>query len=130
MTETNGDNVVPPDELKSRALDLSREAGRTLGASANEAAGRAMHQAGHKLETLADRVKRTGSEWAEESHGALRPEHVEAAAGKLRNAGSYLERNDPKSAYDDVVAKMRAHPVKTLAVGLCTGWLVGRLMRR
>lgn len=122
--------VATPAELKNRAVDLSKDTGRTLGAAINELGGEGMTAAGKKVDQLADMVTEKGLEAAVDERSPVTAEQIDATVGSIRAAASYLHESDPASVLQATDRAVRAHPYRSIAIGLCAGWMVGKLMSR
>lgn len=54
---------------------------------------------------------------------------AERAAAGMHTAAGYLKTHDTEEIIDEVEQYIRAHPMRSLATAVATGFLVGRVLR-
>lgn len=56
--------------------------------------------------------------------------HLQEKAGRAFDASSdYLRTHDVNAMRSDLEREIRAHPIKSLAIALGTGWVLGKIFR-
>lgn len=86
---------------------------------------RSMSRLGSRLHQAAENIDRRGMA----GDGRIR-RGERRLAGRLEHAASYFETSDPRELLSDVDGMIRRHPYRTMAVGLFSGWVIGRILRR
>jgi len=115
-------------EVVSRAQERAQPA---VGQAREKVSGgldRRSTQAGEQLSSLAQAMRRTGDDLrsqGNEPHGKV----AEAAAERMDQAGSYLQRADANTLLGDVEDLARRQPMVAVAGGLILGLAAARFLK-
>ena len=121
--EHNGSERVS-DKVRNLASQVGERAGSAK-EQASEAAHRTAAKVGDQMKTAADRVRQTGPRVEAVVHST-----AETIAAKLDRGGAYFRERQYEELLDKATRYIRQNPVTSLIVGVVSGLLLARKVRR
>ena len=122
------------DEVDLDDLDDDDEPGSFRSAVTSEIARRAELSLLKGMEGVADTFEETAHRLGRIARMRGGPEAltlgpVHSTVGWLEGAADYLRTSDLEAVGSDLRHRVRTRPVQSLGIALCTGWLLGRILR-
>jgi ElaB/YqjD/DUF883 family membrane-anchored ribosome-binding protein len=112
------------DKVRDFASQLSERAGAAK-EQASEAAHRTAAKVGDQMKTAAERIRQTGPRVEAALHST-----AESIADRLDRGGAYFRERQYEQLVGKATAYIRQNPVVSLVVGVVTGLLLARKVRR
>jgi ElaB/YqjD/DUF883 family membrane-anchored ribosome-binding protein len=119
MAETIKDNgsAREREELKKRSRELADDTRRHARETANEAGARGMAAVGERIDRAADYI--------DERRGRETP-----IAERLHDAAGWMREHDARDMMKGLDSAVRAHPYRSMAIGVAFGYVIGRIFSR
>jgi ElaB/YqjD/DUF883 family membrane-anchored ribosome-binding protein len=112
------------DKIRDFASQMSERAGSAK-EQASEAARRTAAKVGDQMSTAAERIRQTGPRVEAALHTT-----AESIADRLDRGGAYFRERQYEQLLGKATAYIRQNPVVSLVVGVVTGLLLARKVRR
>jgi hypothetical protein len=114
---TNKDNGGTREDLKQRSRELADDTKRHAGDTAHQYGSRGMNKVGDGIDRAAEFIdKRRGRETP--------------IAERLHDAAGWMREHDTRDMMEGLDSAVRAHPYRSMAIGVAFGYVIGRLFSR
>jgi ElaB/YqjD/DUF883 family membrane-anchored ribosome-binding protein len=116
------------DRVSDKVRDLASQMGERAGSAkeqASEAARRTAARVGDQMKTAAERVRQTGPRVEAAVHST-----AETIAEKLDRGGAYFRERQYEELLNKATRYIRQNPVTSLIVGVVSGLLLARKIKR
>lgn len=119
MAETIKDNgsAREREDLKKRSRELAEDTRRHAGETANEYGSRGMNKMGERIDRAADYI--------DQRRGRETP-----IGQRLHEAAGWMREHDTRDMMESLDEMVRAHPYRSMAIGVALGYVVGRIFSR
>lgn len=117
MAETFDKDNGTREDLKKRSRELADDTRRHAGETANDYGSRGMNAVGERMDRAADFI--------DQRRGRETP-----IGERLHNAAGWMREHDSREMMEGLDSAVRAHPYRSMAVGVAFGYVIGRLFSR
>jgi len=116
------------DKVSDKVRDFASQVGERAGSAkeqASEAAHRTAAKVGDQMKTAAERIRQTGPRVEAALHST-----TETIADKLDRGGAYFREREYEQLLSKATRYIRQNPVTSLVIGVVSGLLLARKVRR
>jgi len=117
------------DTVNERAERIADDASKNFEELGREVHHHAEHAKSDMVKTLYDAAKALRKQARDAGARGDVVDHVDNVAEGFEKAASYLKHNSYSDIGDDAVHKAKANPIKTMAIFLVIGVIIGLLLR-
>lgn len=116
------------DKVSDKVRDFASQVGERAGSAkeqASQAAHRTAAKVGDQMKTAAERIRQTGPRVEAALHTT-----AETIADKLDRGGAYFREREYEQLLSKATRYIRQNPVTSLIIGVVSGLLLARKVRR